>query len=222
MQLSAELRWFWNTPQEQLKDWFCGADAHGFVCGGATSRVDSYLRAPQVELGLKHRGGKNGVEIKGLVSIAERSTTNPFEGEVELWSKWTSETLRLDMERTVTTEKQRWLRKFDTTRSIPVEIRLDGEERSADNVSPPIQGCSVEFTQVRFLDWKTDEQIEDTSVWWTFSFESFGELHTVHRSMIMVAETIASREPPEFDASLRLSYPAWLSRYAPQPVLMKL
>lgn len=217
MQVTAELRWFWNSAHEELKNWFYEADAHDFVAGGGLVRVDSYLRdSGQVELGLKHRGGKKGVEVKGLVCMAEECNASPFSGAVEIWSKWTSDTLVLNMSETVTTEKRRWIRKFDTTGDSPIEIRLNEKEVPVDNNSLPVRGSSVELTEIRFLNDETKELIPDSKSWWTFSFESFGKLDSVETSLCKVAALMASRNPPAFDTSYRASYPSFLSEHSPQ------
>jgi hypothetical protein len=74
--------------------------------------VDEYLRdASQIELGLKRRGSKKGVEVKGLVAVTCGGlAVGPFAGPVELWAKWTSEPLELNSASTLTTEKRRCAR----------------------------------------------------------------------------------------------------------------
>jgi hypothetical protein len=111
MQVSAEIRWFWHDASPpSLEDWFCKADGHYCSAGGGGTRVDEYLRdASQVELGLKRRGSKKGVEVKGLVAVTWGGlAVGPFAGPVELWAKWTSEPLELNSASTVTTTKRRW------------------------------------------------------------------------------------------------------------------
>jgi len=59
---------------------------------GGKQRNDDYLVDPdQTELGLKRRGQKLGVEVKGLV-VKEWASLNvrPFSGIIELWTKWTT------------------------------------------------------------------------------------------------------------------------------------
>src|SRR5258708_2279005 len=105
MQVSAEIRWFWPDPgPADLKDWFLSCELHGCAPGGgAEVRTDKYLRpeAP-AELGLKFRGKKPGIEIKGLISrdVMPLSST-PFEGPIEIWTKWSSQSLVLKDAETV-------------------------------------------------------------------------------------------------------------------------
>jgi hypothetical protein len=55
--------------------------------GGGLLRLDEYLSDPnQCELGIKRRGGKKGVEVKGLVTHAEQQlAAGPFVGPIEIW-----------------------------------------------------------------------------------------------------------------------------------------
>ena len=220
MQVTAEIRWFWSTSQDELKVWFCDGNIHDFPPGGGGIRVDSYLQdAKQPELGLKHRGGRRGVEIKGLVSVTiDGCNKKPFGGDIEVWSKWTSHSLVLDTTKTISTEKQRWLRRFDTTGDAPIELRVNEKEVSQHM---PEKGCSIEFTRVRFIDLETHEPLPDQEVWWTLSFESFGSLDSISESLLITIEEMVRRNPPAFEKSLRASYPAWLIKHAPKPLLLQ-
>ena len=207
MQVSAEIRWFWRGESpDGLRDWFCGAHAHRCGAGGGESRRDVYLRdASQVELGVKYRGKKKGVEVKGLVTNgAGDLDVSPFVGGIEIWAKWTSESLGLPDDHTLTTDKQRWLRKFDTGDSRPREIELGGDEMPLNRESGlPARGCNVELTRVTLLD--TGE------IWWTLGFESFGSFPAVVEDLRVVAKELASRKPPDLEGGHLASYPAWLA-----------
>src|SRR5678815_5321035 len=94
MFISAESRWFWRESLPAgLEDWFRST---GFSPGGGIVRIDEYLLdAGNPELGVKKRGGKNGVEIKGLVETRS-ALPAPFHGRVQIWSKWSSEAVTID------------------------------------------------------------------------------------------------------------------------------
>ena len=206
MQVSAEIRWFWRSaPPTGLEDWFCKAESHGCPAGGGKARVDEYLRdLSQPELGLKRRGGKKGVEVKGLVAVLWSGlVAAPFAGPVEIWGKWTSETLELIP--VVSVEKLRWLRKFDTSSSWPLEIPLNDEEKPIDMRPLPTLGCNVELTQVK---------LPDGGVWWTLGFEAFGALSTLANDLQAVSTVFASRQPPALGEGWRTNYPRWLIEYA--------
>jgi hypothetical protein len=208
MQLSAEIRWFWrHIPPAGLEEWFHSADMHGCAAGGGERRTDEYLRDPgQGELGVKRRGKKPGVEVKGLVAaVPDGLTTAPFCGPIEIWNKLSTHVLTF--QDSVSTEKQRWLRKFDTSGAAPEEIHLGEDEQPKDPDQPlPALGCNVEFTRVTCGE----------EVWWTLGFESFGPLQTVEESLRVVATLLATRRPPDPGSdALRASYPVWLAEVAP-------
>jgi hypothetical protein len=205
MQLSAEIRWFWKeTAPPGFKDWFCDEQTNSHKAGGGVKiRSDQYLRDTlQNELGIKLRGDKKGVEVKGLVAvISDQLAVGPFHGAIEIWTKWTTESLELPSASLVTTEKLRWLRKFDTSAQDPSEIPLGDDEQPLQPQPLPAMGCNVELTQVT---------VAGADVWWTFGFESFGRLQDVQQSLRSIAFVLAARRPPEFTNGLGASYPAWL------------
>jgi hypothetical protein len=134
MQISAEIRWFWRDPGPvHVKEWFRNAQVHGFDAGGPRVRVDRYLRDHrQAELGIKsrdeHPGEELSVEMKGLVNSALGTlNAGPFVGTIELCSR----ALGISFcERTsLATQKERWLRKFDTSAQSPGEIPLGKDEQ---------------------------------------------------------------------------------------------
>lgn len=209
MQLSAEIRWFWqNSPPSGLEDWFRNPGRGAYPPGGGESepREDEYLRDEnQCELGIKIRGRNGqGVEVKGLVSAELGDlSVGPFEGTIELWCKWASLPLELKPDSTIRIRKRRLLRKFDTRGSAPHEIELAENERPKDPTAPlPDQGCNVELTRIHI---PANDQI-----WWTLGFESFGSLDTVEKSLQSVAATLTARQRPELDGGSRASYPVWL------------
>jgi hypothetical protein len=113
-----------------LKEWFTDACFHDCPVGGGGHRVDAYLSDPQqVELGVKLRGKKTGVEVKGLVAVlADGCTDSPFVGPVEIWGKWSSEALSLTGASLVLVSKRGWLRKFVSLGPEIQEIALDINE----------------------------------------------------------------------------------------------
>lgn len=193
MQVSAEIRWFWcDAPPAGFDDWFRDAGVHGCPTSDEEARTDVYLREPgQTELGLKRRGGKDGVEVKALVSvIRDGVSAAPFTGPVETWTKVTAR--GVDFASTVTTHKVRWSRTFDTGAAAAVEV-------SPGRAQPSV-GCGVELTQVTV----------DGDVWWTLGFESFGAPGTLEESVRATAALLSTRRPPSLGDGLRASYPAWL------------
>src|SRR4051812_1323634 len=94
MLISAELRWFWKgSLPSVLEEWFRG---RAVAPGGGQLRSDEYLIDPlQREVGIKKRSGRAGIEIKGLVEVRARHP-KPLDGRVQVWAKWTSNTLTID------------------------------------------------------------------------------------------------------------------------------
>ena len=208
MLVSAEIRWFWHSsPPLTLPKWFRGegefANSHPCEAGGGQPRKDGYLRdSSQAELGIKSRGGKKGVEIKGLVTVLwDGISAGPFSGPVEIWTKWTSESLVLDPGQLIFTTKVRYLRKFDTAFAEPAEIPIGPDEKPVDpKRCLPSLGCNVELTEVTV----------DSETWWTLGFEAFGKPETVAKDLCAVAHTLAARNVPDLQPALRASYPVWL------------
>jgi hypothetical protein len=209
MQLSAEIRWFWRTtPPPGFEEWFRKPGDRACPAGGGGLRLDEYLRDPsQCELGVKRRGGKKDIEVKGLVTHAERKLkAGPFAGPIEIWAKWASQALEVDANAAVKTIKRRWLRKFDTTTPLPVEIPLNDKELPVDKKQPlPARGCNVELTEVTLASGK---------IWWTLGFEAFGDFGTLAEDVCKVASFLAGGAPPNLSGGWLASYPTWLEKYA--------
>jgi hypothetical protein len=204
MQVSAEVRWFWRRQPSELEKWFADPEAHtGLRAGGGSLRLDEYLCDPYgSELGIKLRAGKKGLEVKGLVADgASQLEAEPFQGPVQIWCKWISEALSLGASQLVTTEKRRWLRKFDTGNGRCREIGLDHDEKPIEGQPLPERGCNVEFTRVGAFG----------TEWWSFSFEAFGKLSNVVESLQSTCELLATRGPPTIAKAQCISYPHWLA-----------
>lgn len=198
MLFTAEIRLFWfHDKPEEFEDWFKNDPGHPFPAGGPEERNDVYLRDPsQIELGVKTRGEKPGVEVKGLVATLGGTVDfNSLEIPIELWSKWPSQKLGFDTQAGVTLHKTRWLRKFDTAAAQPVEIALD----SAYMLE---KGSTVEWTIV---------QMPSGEACWTLAFEAFGGLQDVESSLRSVAQMMSDRNPPRALRATAMSYPALIA-----------
>ena len=204
MMVSAELRWFWkNEPPKGLDTWFRSGR---FPVGGGRLRRDEYLIDPsQIELGIKKRGG-GSVELKGLVCFG-RTLPKPFEGRIQLWSKWSSNALSIDRFPRLVVAKTRWLRKFDTGSVRVQELELGEDEGLRDkSARPPDCGCLLELVAI--------ETGDDATRWWSLAFEAFGPLDSVEASLERTAMEMGEPSPPSLENASQLSYPEWLSRLA--------
>ena len=205
MLVSAELRWFWkDAPPRGLDAWFRSGP---FPPGGGLPRRDRYLLEPQqTELGIKKRGGSDALEVKGFVG-AGTELTKPFEGRIQLWTKWTSRVLSIDNMPQVLVDKARWLRKFDTSGLEIREVALGDDEQPVDRPSHPLDcGCLLEIVAIHIGD--------RNAPWWTLAFEAFGPLDSVQDSLHRTAAHVSAPSPPSLGDGLRLSYPEWLSLWA--------
>jgi hypothetical protein len=91
MEVSAELRWFWDgdVPPEVM-EWFIKSPLHPFPAGGEERRNDVYLLDPdKVELGIKARGKRPALQVKGLVARTGHLSEGAFRGEIEIWTNST-------------------------------------------------------------------------------------------------------------------------------------
>jgi hypothetical protein len=201
MIVSAEMRWFWpGECPDAFGAWFQA----GSPPPGLDSREDEYLyERGQTELGIKRRGSKPGIEIKGLVAVlAPSRDPAPFAGPIEIWCKWPSSATLRDLP-TVKTKKKRRLRKFDMSGAEPVEIPMLEDDAPADHPPFAQEGCNVELTRI---------ELEQDELWWTFGFEAFGNLNSIERNLRAALSLMAQRGPPSIAPGEFMSYPAWLDR----------
>jgi hypothetical protein len=199
MKTSAESRWFWRAdPAAALGQWFIDSGIHDIEAAGGDIRTDAYLAdANQAELGIKRRGTGRGIEIKGLVSLLGTGCdVAPFQGPIELWTKWFCDTLRLDGAPLILVRKRRWLRQFDTSGAAPRQIALNSDELK--------QGCTVEYTELSG---------DGIAPWVTLGFEAFGPMEGLAGSVQRTAAWLASRRPPAVGPGWQASYPVWLRQW---------
>ncbi len=200
MLLSAEVRWFWEGRIPELTRWFGSGP---FAPGGGEVRVDTYVVDPaQLELGVKSRGNKPGLELKVLVSERQSRGIGPLQSATQIWTKVGSTVLSLNGLPAMATHKRRWLRKFDTGRATVTEIELGEDERPKASGLPD-DGCNVELTEV----WLEDP----ARVWTTLGFEAFGSFDRVERSLAATLTQMSAVAMPNVGAGEALSYPAWLA-----------
>jgi hypothetical protein len=214
MQVSAEIRWFWEAAAPgEVRTWFTGGPLIECPPGGGSVRTDAYLHDPhQDELGIKLRGGnsgnKPGVEIKGLVaSIQDGCRDRPFDGPLEIWTKWSSAALSLTGVKLTRVNKRRWLRIFHIVGDELREIALDADEHPIDEPGSASEGCILEYTEV---------SVEGFAPWTTLGFEAFGSLQTVAGNLRLVTARLAQRSTPTLAGGWCASYPVWLQRVLAQ------
>src|SRR5262245_40946174 len=197
MRMTAEIRWFWaGRPPPGFAAWFREVGPAWGRAYDSKSRIDEYLRETgQTALGIKRRGGSQGVEIKGLIST--RPTLLALAGctcPIGLWGKWSS-AIGLDEARLIKVAKQRWMRKFT----------VDGgsvREMAASDTSERRSGCDAELTLL---------QGPDGTPWWTVGFEAFGAFTVVEHDLTATVDLVQGRSPPALPAGEPMGYPGWLA-----------
>lgn len=148
MQVSAEMRWFWREQ--------CPADLEGWFfrllpkAGGGVPRHDEYVPQDCCELGVKKRGSKVGLEVKGLIGTLRSPEILAFGAPyAELWCKWRVNDFPVDKSKSVVIEKFRWIRKLDTSDRTVREIPLGADELPLDRGPLPRQGCNLTLTKLK-------------------------------------------------------------------------
>jgi hypothetical protein len=197
MRMTAEIRWFWaGQPASDFAAWFRAAGPAWGTAYDSKSRIDEYLRdSAQTALGIKRRGGSQGVEIKGLISTRPRMLA--LAGcacPIGLWGKWSS-TLALDEGRLIKVAKQRWMRKF----------KVDGgsvRELAASESGERGSGCDAELTLL---------EGPDRTSWWTVGLEAFGAFDEVVGDLTATVAVLQRRSPPPLPAAEAMGYPGWLA-----------
>src|SRR5207253_879281 len=122
---------------------------------------------------------------------------------VQIWGKWTSNSIRIDDLPRIVVRKTRWLRKYDTSGSAVRELELDADEQLHDSATPmPAEGCHMELVALIVGD--------HDARWWTFGFEAFGRLETVERSLHRAVAHLPPIGREALSGGLELSYPSWL------------
>ena len=200
MLLSAEVRWFGRgrCPQP-VHDWFFKS---GLPPGGGFSRIDRYVpQRGEPEISLKKRDDHFGFEVKGLVTTQNSPELEPLAPHIEIWCQWPCTIPGVKTDDLAIT-KTRWLRKFDTSKYVRLEILLGANEKPKTGYPLPVQGCDVELTEI--------EMAGHAGRWWTLGFEAFGDLDSVPTNLTL---TVLPEKPfllRIIGSGAFLSYPAWL------------
>jgi hypothetical protein len=197
MRITAEIRWFWpGRPPPRFVDWFTAAGPSWEAASDSRTRIDEYLRDhAHTTLGIKKRGGSEGVEIKGLIST--RPTVLELAGcacAVGLWGKWSSN-FKLDQQALIKVVKQRFMRRFRVGAGSVTDV-------SAAESGARQSGCDAELTLL---------EGPDGAPWWTVGFEAFGDFDQVESDLVATVAAMASRSPPRLRGAEASGYPGWLA-----------
>ena len=183
------LAWFESCPgdwQEQL------------------ARTDYYLLNPDSDaLGIKLREGR--LELKQrLLELGVANLHDHVWGLLERWQKWSfvlagTPSILQEINRPesvwLAMHKQRKLRRYRFDHEAFIEpVPVD---------HLPLQGCTVELTNVRCAD----------QAWWSLAFEAYGTETSSREILVAVARQLfEGHEAPVLAAVNSYGYPRWLAR----------
>jgi hypothetical protein len=167
---SKEIRWFSETLQPDIVNWFrkhhLRFDQHG------NKRTDFYLPFQSKEIGIKLR--EKNIEVKQKLN---RSAASKFglnsSGYYEDWTKWSFTTDKNDMLSSLIEKEEYTWHKIIKDR---IGIKLSTFElKSNDKILNDLYlfslkeeipyGCQIEYTKI----------VIDDNTWFTFGVEWFGE-----------------------------------------------
>jgi hypothetical protein len=172
--------------------------------GGGKLRCDEYMTSNSRELGIKKRGSKAGLEVKGLLGTFSDAELVRWAPHCELWCKWSLNDLVLNSSKVLVTKKMRWARKLDTSRASVVEVPLGADELPLDGRWVK-EGCNLTLTKVEIAG--------IPGQWWTFCFEAFGSVESAPNNLKAAMDYAASNSLRKLRGDF-LSYPAWLCEVA--------
>lgn len=163
MYKSKEIRWFKDSSDKGVLDWFAG---HGQTFENVAPRTDSFLPLEKDDITVKLREGN--IEIKHKIGDSlEGALTPNCTGLFENWVKWSfnADTADKHSQEIVSNNSHEWMEIIKTR--IGVKIT---EDSSGSLQVLPIKtfvdfGCQIEYTLL---------QIKSKTIY-TFALEWFGE-----------------------------------------------
>jgi len=160
---SKEIRWFSQTEEKQITQWF---NDHGLDFATTDARTDFYLPLPEKkDMGVKLREGN--IEAKCRTSIPKiGKLTDHAEGYFEEWVKWSFNVNKDDplSESIIKEKKYSWIEVYKER----VGRKLTKDEKGKTkwlSIKDRIPfGCQVEYTRILIKGQQ----------WFTFGLEWFG------------------------------------------------
>ncbi len=197
MQLSAELRWFWEGQcPDDVSGWFSGPQ---WAAASITEQyTDHYFLMPgNTEIACKLRNPSSSDsgygDTKALITRLERN-------RMEIWGKW--KWLVPTQATRVIVQKERQLRHFSSYGASyayrdaePMDERPGAKDASTQSSDI----CRIELTRVQV------DGLDGT--WWTFGLEAWGGMVS---APLMLARTLDRLNPPMAGERL-LNYPQFLT-----------
>ena len=163
MYKSKEIRWFKDSSDGAIIDWFA---SKGQVFETTQPRTDFYLQLGKDDVTVKLREGN--VEIKHRIGDTENGKLTPTaEGVFENWIKWSFNADKTDKlsQTIVSSNAYDWIETIKTRIGVKVTEDTNGDLQILPIKSFVDYGCQIEYTLL---------QIKEKS-FYTFALEWFGE-----------------------------------------------
>ena len=163
MYKSKEIRWFKDSSDGAIIDWFA---SKGQTFETTEARTDFYLQLGKDDVTVKLREGN--VEIKHRIGDAENGKLTPnAEGVFENWIKWSFNADKTDKlsQTIVSSNAYDWIETIKTRIGVKVTEDTNGDLQILPIKSFVDYGCQIEYTLL---------QIKEKS-FYTFALEWFGE-----------------------------------------------
>lgn len=163
MYKSREIRWFKDSSDKAILDWFA---AKGQSFETAETRTDYYLQLGKDDVAVKLREGN--IEIKHRIGETNRGNlTETTEGVFENWIKWSFNADKADKlsQAIVSSNLYNWIETIKTRIGVKVTEDSFGKLQILPIKSFVDFGCQIEYTLL---------QIKSQTIY-TFALEWFGE-----------------------------------------------
>lgn len=163
MYKSKEIRWFKDSIDKVILDWFA---AHGQTFENTESRTDYYLPLNKNDITVKLREGN--IEIKHMIGNSQEETLKPnCTGLFENWIKWSFNADRADKlsQEIVSHNFHEWIETIKTRIGVKVTEDSNGRIQILPIKTFIDFGSQIEYTLLKIN--------EKTS--YTFALEWFGE-----------------------------------------------
>lgn len=195
---SKEIRWFYKTEPESIRNWF---EENGYIFENTEARTDYYLPLKDKnDLSIKLR--ENNIEVKQRTSRSEQADlTDSIQGYFENYTKWSFSSAEDDSLFHEITEKEKFSWLAVKKERIGFKLKKDDNDkivRVALEEFPPY-GCQLEYTRVKIKD----------EIWYSFALEWFGD-QELEFDLSILAEIIGEHN---LESSDSMGYAEFLNKF---------
>ncbi|PTX42869.1 hypothetical protein C8P64_1391 [Christiangramia gaetbulicola] len=195
---SKEIRWFYKTEPESIRNWF---EENGYIFENTEARTDYYLPLKDKnDLSIKLR--ENNIEVKQRTGRSENADlTDSIQGYFEDYTKWSFSSAEDDSLFHEITEKEKFSWLPVKKERIGFKLKKDDHDkivRVALEEFPPY-GCQLEYTRVKVKD----------EIWYSFALEWFGD-QELEFDLSILDEIIGEHK---LEASDSMGYAEFLNKF---------